>query len=864
MALHSGTKLGPYEILSLIGAGGMGEVYKASDPRLNRTVAIKVLGERISSRPDLRQRFEREAQTIARLNHPHICVIHDVGHQDGLDYLVMEHLDGQTLAERLLRGPMPVDEALRCAMQIADALDKAHREGVIHRDLKPANIMLTPSGPKLLDFGLAKLRPPEGSATPVTVSAMPTDPHNLTIDGAILGTLQYMPPEQLEGKEADARSDIFAFGATLFEMVTGKRAFEGKSQVSLMAAILEHDPKPLSQLLPTASPTFERMLQTCLEKDPENRLQTMREVSRELKWIAHQARESRPVVEPSSQARGRRSHWAGWIVAFVLMLVAAGFAAAYFLHTPPAPLTVRFSVNPPAGTNFAGGGGAPRMAISPDGSQLAFGAGPTDATSALWIYRLDSGGLKMLPGTEGVQQPFWSADGKFIGFWQDSKIKRIDPSGGGMQTLCEAPSQNVGGDSNLEGTILFGGAAAPIMRVSAGGGVPQPVTTLDSNEGAHLWPRFLTDGDQFLYFAAGQKPEESAVYVGSLKSSQKKRLMLSRTMAHYASPGYLLFVRDEALVAQPFDIQRLEFTGEPVSVSQTIAYVVTNGRIGVTTSDNGVVAFRETPGSLGADQLTWFDRTGKPAAAAGKLGSYWDHALSPNGKQVAVSISGPQGLDLWITDLLRGISSRLTSDPAAERSPVWSPAGNTIVFSSNRGKGINQLYLKAATGFGAERLLLPSDRAAYPSDWSADGRLILYQVAVNGTSRDIYALPATGDGKPVPIQTTSFDEFDGRLSADGRWLAFVSNASGPFQVYVRSFPGEERQWQISREGGLEPRWHGDGKELFFRAPDGTLMVAQTNIAAGTDPGVPARLFQPNISSSPAEPQYASRPMGNVF
>jgi serine/threonine protein kinase len=819
----------------------MGEVYRAKDTRLNRTVAIKVLPAQVTDRSDLRQRLEREARAVSSLNHPHICTLHDIGHQDGIDYLVMEYLEGETLASRLLKGALPLDQVLRYAIQIADALDQAHRHDIVHRDLKPGNIMLTRSGAKLLDFGLAKLRGPE----PVWSghSSLPTEARALTEKGTLLGTLQYMAPEQLEGKDADARTDIFAFGAVLYEMATGQKAFAGKSQASLIAAILEHEPAPMSKLQPLTPPALDRVVKTCLAKDPEDRWHSAHDLKAELKWIAEAGSEAG--VAPTILTRPKRWERLAWIVAVVLFLVSLPFSVAYFRRTPSEIPLMRLSVALPQGTPAVF-----PFSISPDGTKLVLK--PTeDFKGGLWVRPLGSLEAQPLPGTLNAFSPFWSPDSRFIGFLADGKLRKVEASGGPPQTLCEAPGVFArGGSWNREGVILFGaggGEARTIHRVAALGGEPTPVTKLDPSrqETTHTYPYFLPDGRHFLYLALSTQPEHSGIYLASLDSKDTKRLVSTNKKAEYAASGHLLFLREGTLLAQPFDAERLELRGEPTPVAERVASYVTLGYGGYSVSQSGVLVYLSGPDQEG-DQLVWFDRTGKPLSQLGATGTNpW---LSPDEKWVAATRSEPQRVQdsLWLIDLARGTSSRFTFSPWNDHSPVWSPDGSRIVFASDR-TGPANLYQKTASGTGNEELLLQSSTNDLATDWSSDGRFLLYRKLDPKTQWDLWVLPMRGEAKPFALTQTPFNESQGQFSPDGQWIAYSSDKSGQWEVYVRSFPDPGFELPISTGGGGDPRWRRDGKELFYLAEDKKLMSVQIQTAAHRlEASVPRPLFETRV------------------
>jgi eukaryotic-like serine/threonine-protein kinase len=841
MALLPSQRLGPYEILSAIGAGGMGEVYRARDTRLDRIVAIKILPDRLADRAELRERFEREARTVASLNHPHICTLYDIGHQDGTDFLVMEYLEGETLAQRLKKGPLPLAQVLQYAIEIADALDKAHRKGITHRDLKPGNIMLTKSGTKLLDFGLAKLKKDTAPAN-VTLSKVPTE-DAVTVQGTILGTLQYMAPEQLEVKAVDARTDIFAFGAVVYEMTTGKKAFEGKSQASFIAKILEADPPPVSSLQPMTPPALDRVVKKCLAKEPEKRWQAASDVCDELRWIA----ESGSQAASPPIARQKLRDWLAWSVAGIAILVALALAAPYFRSATTDVRSIQFSISPAQGSDL----GPQVAAVSPDGTHVAFEATDTSGKTLLWVRPLDSPNPQPLAGTEGAATPalFWSPDSRFIGFFAEGKLKTISASGGPIQTLANASPW--GGTWSRDGTILFtpSGGFSGLARVSAIGGVPSPATTLDPSRGerAHRWPQFLPDG-RFLYFSLNRQRENNGIFVGSLDSKETTRVMSTDLMAEYAPPGYLLFMQEHTLIAQPFDVGHMKMTGEPSHLAEGLLTSGNGGAAGFSVSERGVLAYTGW-GTSRDKRLVWFDRAGKQLGTVGQPGNYCGPEFSPDEKRVAVEIGCNEDADIWSLEVARGTSTRLTFDPANDRYARWSPDRNRILFQSNRGGTVYNLYQKAANGAGNEELVMQSSESKYPYDWSRDGRFVVYAAFGSGkeaTGR-LWVLPLFGEHKPFAFLKTDFMETQARFSPDGHWMAYVSDESGKDEVYISSFPEASGKVLVSTNGGVQPRWRGDGKELFYLELDRKLMAVPVKEGSALEVGSPKSLFDFSFS-----------------
>jgi tRNA A-37 threonylcarbamoyl transferase component Bud32/WD40 repeat protein len=722
MALSAGTKLGPYEILAPIGAGGMGEVYKARDTRLDRTVAIKVLPAHLAANEQLRQRLEREARAVSSLSHPHICVLHDVGHQDGTDFLVMEYLEGETLAGRVARGPLPLEQIFTIATQIADALDKAHRQGVVHRDLKPGNVMLTKAGAKLMDFGLAKTT---ASATALLSSVAVTQSSPVTAAGTIVGTFQYMSPEQIEGREADARSDIFAFGLLLYEMATGRRAFEGKTQASVIGAILATEPPPISSLQPLTPPALERLVKTCMAKDANERRQTMHDILLDLKWITEggsQAGVPAPVI---ARRKNRERIWMG--AAVVLLVATLGLAAMVILYQRAASdvRPLRAFVLPPEGATFgvSGGSGGP-VVISPDGKRLAFVATTSDGKRMLWTRSLESLTAQPLSGTEEAMFPFWSPDSRSLGFFAQNKLKKIDIAGGPPLALCDTSGNPRGGTWGREGVILFTpSTTSPLFRTSASGSPPTQVTKLEADikVGTHRWPHFLPDGRHFLYVARAtgpggtQQSGAEGIYVGSIDGKESKLLVRAISSGAYAS-GNVLFVREGTLMAQAFDPKLLEVTGDAFPVAEQVQFDLAYSLAAFSASENGVLAYHAGGVLENNSKLLWIDRTGKEIGGLGDAAAYYDQRISADGQKVAVSLFDPSArtIDIWIYEVARGLRTRFTFDPSFERFPVWSPDGSRVVFGSTR-KGQYDLFVKPASGAGTEELLLTTGLNLYPT-----------------------------------------------------------------------------------------------------------------------------------------------------
>ena len=849
MALTTGTRLGPYEIQSALGAGGMGEVYKARDTRLDRIVAIKVLPPEWTSDEAMKQRLEREAKTIASLKHPHICVLHDVGRLriddasasaaasayksasqgEEVDFLVLEYLDGETLADRLVRGPLPLSEALGVAIAIGDALDKAHRQGVVHRDLKPSNVMLTASGPKLLDFGLAKSQAPLPAASSVT---MP---------GTILGTMQYMAPEQLDGVEADRRTDIFAFGVVIHEMVTGKKAFEGKSQVLLISAIATAEPPALSQARPEAPPALDHIVKACLEKDPADRWQDARDLVAELRWIAEGGSEGELAGAAAGGGRSKRAWLRRAVLAAGAVLIALlAWPAILYVKGPADPDELRFRIPrsltaQPDETqtgNSASGGAATfsrsDSAVSPDGQSVVFVARPNPAdTNMLYVRPVGAVAPRKLAGTEDASLPFWSPDSGAIAFLSKSgKLRKVLVAGGPPQDLCDA-QEFAGGTWNSEGTILFGSPTG-VFQVSAEGGKPEALTTVVPSEAGHFWPRFLPDGRHYLFLVKASQASTSGVYVASLDSKDRTRVLPVDSNAAYTDPGFLLFQRDNAVYAQPFNATTLALTGEPVRAADEVTSDPGRSKGHFDVSRNGVLIYYVNSANTAAGgddawefQLQWADRAAQPLGPVGPYGFYRGVELSPDGKRVALHRHDGAGGDIWVFEPPPRAPTRITFDATQDNSsPVWSPDGTRIVFASHR-NGKRGLYETRSDGSGTDgELLIESELPKAPISWSPDGTRLVYWVEDPKTLGDLWILPFDGDKKPVPFLASRKNETHAQISPDGKWIAYTSDLTGRKEVYVQPFPSGTGRWQISPDAGLGgdwPRWRNDSQELYYHA-----------------------------------------------
>ena len=862
MVLTAGARLGPYEILSALGAGGMGEVYRARDSRLQRTVAIKILPAHVSAHPDARARFEREAHALASLSHPNICAVYDVGRHDEVDFIVMECLEGQTLAARLERGGLPLDQTLKIAREIADALDKAHRRGITHRDLKPANIVLTAAGAKLLDFGLAKLT--QASETPADMTSLPTNVA-VTGEGTILGTLQYMAPEQLEGQEADARTDIFAFGALLYEMVTGRRAFEGKSQATLISAIMSASPRPLRELVQVTPRGLERIVERCLEKDPENRWQSARDLLLELVSVdRHTGDDPRPT-------QSRRPLAVAVVVSATAAALLAGVTVSLFesgAATPPAwsAAPIRFAISPPPDTTFYNGDFSIPFAVSPDGRQIAFLATAANGTRHLWVRPLDSDVARPVSGTEGATFPFWSPDSEWIGFAADNRLKKVRIAGGEPQILgaLENPFKvgaawGAGGDIVLQATALSG-----LSRISGQGGNVSTVTTVgpDHPERFHAWPQFLPDGRTFIYFEGNP----GRVFLGSLDGASPRLLAELPDMSSLGyAPGYLLYVEDSVLYARPLDEGSLTMAGEPIRIADGVP-TSGPGRAPFAVSANGVLAYSSNAvGDVAL--LQWFERDGRPGAVVAPAANYSGFSLSPDRGRLAFSRWDAGGRrDIWLRDLVRGAESRLTSD-GDSMAPVWASQGTSVAFASARGKPPDVYVLDLDTGRG-DREVTTGDDVDIPQDWSADGASILYS-RQGATGLDLSIMHVdTGRTESLPLNTR-FSEWQARLSPDGRWIAYVSDETGRNDVFVAEFPTGRGKRAVSTGGAVFPQWRADGRELFYVSDAQVLTaVSITTSSSALDVGPPAELFRierpADVSGRPDASLYAVDATGRRF
>ena len=849
----------------------MGEVYRARDTRLGRDVAVKVLPSSYADDKQRLERFEQEACAAGALNHPNILSIYDVGTHNGFPYVVSELLDGETLRERLNGGALSSRKAIDYARQIAHGLAAAHEKGILHRDLKPENLFLTKDERvKILDFGLAKLT---GAAdaprqTEIPTRRIDTDP------GVVLGTVGYMSPEQLRGQSIDHRSDIFSFGAIFYEMLSGRRAFHGESAAETMSAILKEDPPDLSETNKNVAPALERVVHHCLEKNREARFHSASDLAFALEALSGATSISAQTATaiPAVWERPKRRELLLWIPATTILglafLAALPFVIAYFRTSPPAEgHTTRFFVFPPEKSNLIGGG----QHISPDGTRLVSVGSTADGKRILWTRPLDSLTAVPLAGTEDASNPFWSPDSRFVGFYAAGlKLKKIDLNGGPAQTLADVQA-NGGGTWNREGLIIFARSSADrLYRLSANGGPISPVTTLDESrkELAHLWPYFLPDGRHFLYLARSSQRENTGIYVAALDSNERHLLCNADSSPAYAPPGFLIYLRDRTLMAQPLDVNKLQLSGDPFPIAEQVGSNPVTGRAFFSVSQTGVLTFFSS--NAPNNQLTWFDRSGKQLSVIGERAADTSLRLSPDEKRLAVSRLDPQTgtADLWLIDLARNSPTRFTFGPANATVPVWSPDGSRIAFASNR-TGTPNIYQKLSNGAGNDEVVFNSEQPASPVDWSPDGKFLLLSVNLPKTGFDIWDLPLDGTQKPAPFIQTEFSEFQARFSPDGRWVAYTSNESGPFQVYIQSFPVSGGKWQVSTGGGAQPEWRRDGKELFYLAPDRKLMAVDVK-GAGPNftAGVPKALFEartrPIFPGNPGASYYAVTGDGQRF
>jgi len=867
MPLSPGTRIGPYEILGPIGKGGMGEVYRARDIRLDRTVAVKVLTGVLAGDAESRQRFEQEARAIAALNDPHICTIHDVGRDGELDYLVLEYLEGETLADQLDRSPgLPIEAALAIAIQIGDALDRAHRAGIVHRDLKPGNVMLVRRGGsgaagssgapavKLLDFGLAAQtqRPQALDASlagTMGPSMVATRPPSAATSG-FSGTVQYMPPEQLDGAVGDHRADIFAFGCVLYEMLAGRKAFEGATAVTVIAAIMSSEPPPIAALQ-AAHPLLDHVLRRCLDKNPDRRWQNIGDVTGELRWIA-----ANPIAVPAAAAPLARPNWFARTALALAVLLATAVAAVAVLRATRGGGTSAPEVPPVSFEVATAATDDPSTALSPDGTQIAFVAN-RNGTAVLWLRALDAIENRALSGTEGASFPFWSPDGRTIGFFADNKLKRIDVAGGVPLVIAAAPNAR-GGAWNADGVILFTpGVNAPIMRVSTRGGSVETVTQLNTGSGPdHRWPQFLPDGKRFLFSSTLGTPETNGVYLASLDKTPPVRLVPSDGSGRFAAPDRLLAIRQGALLAYTFDPDSGVVHGEPAVIAQGFSASSSNAVFA--SSDTGVLAYRV--GAAQRRQLVWVNRQGDVQRTIGEPGADFlaSPELSPDEQSAVVFLQRTGDNDIWVVELARNLARRITDGPPADAHPLWDPDRRHVVFSTRRFSGGPA---RQALNGGQAEPLFPKGETGLALSWTGDREFLLLRRNNDRTGADLVAVATTGEPREIVVAQTPADETEGQFSPDGNWVAFVSNDSGQPEVFVQPFPGAQTRIQASNAGGTQVRWSAGGNELFYVAPDGKMMAVSI-ASGGASPQLklPVALFQTRLATGinvlGFKPQYA--------
>jgi eukaryotic-like serine/threonine-protein kinase len=852
MTLPMGVRLGSYEVLSAIGAGGMGEVYLARDSKLRRDVAIKVLPEAFARDPARVLRFEREAKLLATLNHPNIAAIYGIEDSNSSLALVMEYVDGTTLADRIRAGPIPLDEALPIARQIADALEYAHEHGVVHRDLKPANVKVTSDDAvKILDFGLAKAV--QGEASSDDLYNSPTLSHMATGAGVLLGTAAYMSPEQAKAKPVDRRADIWAFGCLLYEMFTATKAFHGETVAETLATVLRNEPD--WSLLPVATPARVRvLLQRCLQKDTKQRLRDIGDARISLDEILSGVPDpafAGIMPDPST----RWHHLLPWALFGFTALALAGLALVHFRNNPDVPAAeVRFQIPVPDKLSFQW---YDWPSVSPDGERIAFTTSdytfPLNGT--LFVRPLNAETATKIPIPTGASEPFWSPDGQQIAFFSRGvgvlgALQRVDASGGSPVTICLLSGDPRGGAWSRDGVVLFSQQPDLLYRVNAAGGDAKPLRSLAESETAQRFPQFLPDGKHYLYLSMSSRPDQQGIYGGSLDSNERKFIVSTDAQAAYVEPGQLLFMRGNVLMAQPFDLRNLKLQGEPRQVSDNIARIdsiaLFPGAI-FAASPNGVLVWRRASQST-ETVLQWVDRSGKKLEVVGEPADYTNPALSPDNRRLAIDIRDPRTKtrDIWIFDLVRGTKTRMTQDPAESVNSTWSPDGTRMAFTSDHA-GQRDIYQLPADGSGSPDLLLGGKGGQKNvEDWSMDGRYLVYNYSTLSPTRiGLYILPLTGDRKPVPF-VIGVTAQRGQFSPNGRWLAYRSLESGKSEVYVREVtPGSlqpGRKWTISTGGGDVPRWRRDGKELFYYSGTTFYAVGVKTGGPKFEAGVPTRLF----------------------
>ena len=861
MALEAGTRLGPYEIVAPLGAGGMGEVYRARDTRLDRTVAIKILGSQLAEDAGLRARFEREAKVISQLQHSNICTLHDVGSEAGTDFLVMEYLEGQTLSEHLRKGPMPTAQLVQTAVEIAAALEAAHRAGVVHRDLKPGNVMLTKSGAKLLDFGLAKplgittaAGEPKSQSVFAAAMTMTSPASPLSTAGTLIGTVQYMAPEQIGGQEADARSDIFAFGMLLFEMATGKRAFEGKTQASVVGAILAVEPPAITTLQPNAPRALERLVRICLAKDPDERFQSVHDLKMELENVA-QAPEASAVGATPSTRRERIA----WAAAAIALLLALGLAGVLLFRPSPRAAVISATLLPPKGVQVA----PTEIALSPDGTRIAF-VGEKQNTRSLYVRPLSSADAQPVNQTDGAAYPFWSADSQSLGFFAEGKLKKVELATGASVVLADAPAGRGGAWSEDNQIVFTANATGPLSMVSATGGAVSVLTKPPTDNTSHRWPQFLPGGRFLLYWMAANRttgavsgePNDKATgaYLLDWKTRESRLLLQTDSGAIYAG-GYLLYIWQGNLMAQRLDPARGKLSGAASLVAQKVIFDSDRWIGGFSASGSGLLALI-SGSQLLPTQLAWVDRTGKELAKIGEPASLYWPALSPDGKRIAFVRDTGHLMSVWTFDLERASKGRFNFEETSSQGVVWSPDGKRLTYSLD--PPVGALLSKDSSGLGQAEKLVESPLPMYPSQWNSDGRTLLYGMlegTQNGNSLWVYS---AAEKKSTRLPLGGILAGQGKISPDGKWLAYVSRESGASEVYVVPFPELNGKWEISTAGGDYPQWNPNGKELFYLSADRKLMAVEINTNGGFKAGIPKALFALNLTAFPGYQYDVSR------
>jgi Tol biopolymer transport system component len=813
----------------------MGEVYRARDTRLDREVAVKVLPSHLAASPERRERFEREARAISSLSHPNVCTLFDVGHDGGSDYIVMEYLEGETLADRIGRGPLPLEQLVRYGAEIASALEAAHRRGIVHRDLKPGNVVLTRSGAKVLDFGLARVAE-EREADALAATATALKP--LTEEGTLLGTMPYMAPEQLEGRAADARTDIFALGAVLYEMATGRRAFSGTSRASLIAAIMEQQPPPIASLQPMAPASLERIVRRCLAKDPEERWQSALDVAHELRSVA---------AEPPPRPQSKKALTMAFALAAFAILAAVVVVVLWRREARTSAVPMYVDVASPPNTQLLG------AVISPDAQRIVMACRNEDGSTRLFVRSLHEESARPLEGTEGATFAFWSPDGQHLGFIASGTLKRLPIAGGSVQTIAEADV--VTASWGTDGTILFYSANGGLLRVPSRGGTPRPVTVVDRKKGDayHNWPQFLPDGEHFVFFLRSNNPDRQGAWLGSVSRGPLQRLASSDTAPAYGA-GYLLFSERGKLLAQKLDVRRAALTGEPVIVTENVLFSLGSRRLGVAAAGGRALLYQkqdEPP----VRQLVWYSRDGKEGEAIGSPAENWHFAVSPDGTRIVLEQidSVRSAGDLWLLDMRRNVLSRLTSDPDWEWAPVWAPDGRSIAFASTRRDQSDLFELRLGAADWRPLAAIPGSQS--PTDFSPDGRFLLYNDGpLQRSIADVVVLD-TVTGKSAAVAASSFAENDARFSPDGRWIVFTSNATGRPEIYISPFPATGEKTRISVAGGNSASWSADGREIYYRDPGGTLFAVPVKSAG--EAGEPVALFKPPSPQALGRRPYAA-------